>query len=258
VTAIPWRSSSKGQPVTVASPVTATPKKKDSSKKTQPVTAKSSKKSVPKVKAPLPATENPLVKVEARLRKMGVWKDAVQAQDQLDGLDSDLKSGILLPSYLWKEFAIENRLPGFEVAVQNRSAAVSNDPNHTPSKHAKIQAFASSNAGPRLRQASSKVLTNLEETPTTQVQAPEPSKVPQSSGKEKRQVGETLARENPPLSYSSVARLSPLQERKDGTTPPRPTETSPRYPRGYQGSLPFSGRGRGGDRASGRKSGGRS
>jgi hypothetical protein len=159
---------------------------------------------------------DPLAKVESRLRKMGRWVEGVPVKDQLESLDEDLKTSILSQSYLWKSYAISNRLPGYESAVENRSVAVSNDPNHVPSKHQKIQArlLAGSNAGQCLRQASAPVLTNLAQAPEETATPSEIQTVSQSSIAEARQMGEALGNESALMSDSADARLPSSQKGK--------------------------------------------
>lgn len=260
----------KPPPATVVQPVTAgvvshpDPPVTEDDRKPAAVPSKSAKtrESSParKKKEPkkAPPKLDPLVKVENRLRRMGVWVDGVPAQDQLEKLDVELQLNIVLPSYLWKNYAIENQVTGYEAAAANRERAVSDDPSHTPSNYAKIQAHvASSDAGPCLRQASGKVLTNLEATSKTQVPSSELPAVPQTSGEEEGQVEEPLARENSPVSYASVARQPPSQEARDAATPQEPSEEAGRYPYGHHPGFPNEGSGGRGGRAPGRKSRGR-
>jgi hypothetical protein len=114
---------------------------------------KSVKASAPKRRAPvrkLPARKkpapklDPLAKVESRLRKMGCWKDGDSVKIWLDRLSEETRSSIQLQSYLWKEYAIENQLPGYETAARNRQKALRKNRSHKPSNHAKIVAFQSS------------------------------------------------------------------------------------------------------------------
>jgi hypothetical protein len=97
-------------------------------------------------KKPAPKLD-PLAKVEVRLRKMGFWKDGGSVQIQLDQLTEETRSSIQSKSYLWKEYAIENQLPGYETACRNRQRALRKDRSHKPSNHAKIVAFQSSTSG---------------------------------------------------------------------------------------------------------------
>jgi hypothetical protein len=96
---------------------------------------------------------NPLTKVESRLKRCVLWSESVPVERQLSSLNPALAEAITSQTYVWKEYAIANRLRGYEDSATARDAARSADPGHQSSSARKLaRRSASSNAGKCLRQ----------------------------------------------------------------------------------------------------------
>jgi ribosomal protein L21E len=99
-----------------------------------------------------------LAAVEGRLRKCKLWKEELSYNGNLAALSEPTRTAVNQQSYLWKEYAIDNQLPGYEGSADNRRKAVESNPNHLPSHANKLlkkrEEVASSNAGEYVRRTS--------------------------------------------------------------------------------------------------------
>lgn len=224
-----------------------------------PATVKEGKEKLAK-KTPTPVPD-PLVKVEARLRKVGVFKDGDDLKSCLEDLNDDLLKHVQLQSYLWKEYVIANRVNGYEGSADRREDSIRKDENHKPSQQKKILAFAkvlgSGDAAKDLRQPAteSHVLAHVETEEAEEGPEYSASETQVSSKGQTEQVEASLEREDSTCKDTPVARTPPVQEGSDSPSNSRTTSNSnERNPYGSQTWISVEGRGRGNNTGRGRKS----
>lgn len=63
------------------------------------------------------------------MTRMGLWDDGKSLSDNLAVVSPAVSKALLLPSFLWKEYAIEHRLSGYAEAAERREASLRADPS---------------------------------------------------------------------------------------------------------------------------------
>jgi hypothetical protein len=106
-------------------------------------------------------TVTTLVRVKTRMTRMGKWDEGKSLEDNLAVVGPDIAQALNFQSKLWKEYAMQQSLPGYEEAASNRVEGVRSDPTQLD----RIEAFARRKAGQCLQQAQEE----QEETDETQV-----------------------------------------------------------------------------------------
>jgi hypothetical protein len=194
--------------------------------------------------------------IEPRMKRIGAWEPSLSNKELLSRMDSSMRTAILKQTYVWKEFCIANRLPGYERSAENRDEAIRKDPNHLTTAARKLNKQASSNAGECVRQGTpsepSQEDSSREEKPKAlPTQEAEELKVGNVSDQE-RKAAETerslscdeeistlspsLLHDQPPLQEGATSTVAPASpsEGKGSRDPAKSRSTFP-SPRGGRG-----------------------